>query len=136
MKQKTKDAAIIKDYPPPNHMLRDLSFVLAFQGPDKATVRAPVGAAVSTDSGTMQLGVAATLADVLGGGLALRTFYPYWAATTHLSVHSTGQAVSGYIDAQGELRKTGRNSVLVKVDITQTSHGERTVNSVATAVIN
>jgi len=128
--------AIIKDYYPPlTHMLRDLSPVLTFQAPDRATLRAPVSDAVSTDNGTMFLGVMATLMDVLGGGLALANFHPDWAATTLLSVQSTGKALSGYIDAQGELRKTGRNTVLVKVDIRHTSHEQESVTPVATAIL-
>jgi uncharacterized protein (TIGR00369 family) len=83
----------------------------------------------------MLLGVIATLMDVLGGGLALTTFYPDWAATTHLSVQSIGRALSGYIDAQGELRKTGRNTVLVKVDIRHAPHEQGGLTPVATAII-
>lgn len=122
-------------YPPLNQMLSDLSPVLTFQAPDKATLRAPVCDAVSTDGGAMLLGVMAALMDVVGGGLALTTFYPGWGATTHLSVQSTGRALSGYIDAQGELRKTGRNTVLVKVDIRHTPHEQGGFTPVATAII-
>ena len=135
-KKTAKDTNTTKGYyPPPNHMLRDLSLVLAFQASDKATIRAPAGPSVSTDGGTMLLGVMATLVDVLGGGLALRSFYPDWAATTHLSVQSTGRALCGYVDAQGELKKTGRNTVLVMVDIRHTPHKESRATPVATAII-
>lgn len=103
--------------PPLSQMLSDLSPSLSFEASGKATLRAPVSPAVSTDRGAMFLGVMAALMDVLGGGLALGAFHPDWAATTHLSVQSSGRALSGYIDARGELRKTGRNTVLVKVDI-------------------
>ncbi|OPY66288.1 MAG: Thioesterase superfamily protein [Syntrophorhabdaceae bacterium PtaU1.Bin034] len=123
-------------YPPLNQMLSDLSPVLAFQTPDKATLRAPVCPVVGTDRGTMLLGVMATLMDVLGGGLALTTFNPDWAATTHLSVHSTGRALSGYIDAQGELKKTGRNTVLVKVDIRHRPNEHGGPARVATAIVS
>ena len=122
-------------YPPLNLMLSDLSPVLEFQTPDNATLRAPVCRAVSTDHGAMLLGVMAALMDVLGGGLALTAFYPDWAATAHLSVQSTGRALSGYIDARGELRKTGRNTVLVKVDIRHTPHEQGAFTPVATAIM-
>jgi acyl-coenzyme A thioesterase PaaI-like protein len=135
MKEGTQDTITKGYYPPLNQMFSDLSPVLVFQTPDRATLRAPVCRAVSTDRGTMLLGVMATLMDVLGGGLALTNFYPDWAATTHLSVQSTGRALSGYIDAQGELRKTGRNTVLVKVDIRNMPHEEGGLTSVATAIL-
>ena len=136
MKERTKDTTITKGYHPPlNQMLSDLSPVVEFQIPDKATLQAPVCRAVSTDQGGMHVGVMATLMDVLGGGLALANFSPDWAATTHLSVQSTGRALSGYIDAQGELRKTGRNTVLVKVNIRHRPHEQGNFTPVATAII-
>jgi len=98
-------------------MMRDLSPDLTFETPDRATLRAPVSRTVSTDQGGMRLGVMAALMDILGGGLALTAFHPDWAATTHLSLQSSGRAVSGHIEARGELRKSGRNTILVKVDI-------------------
>ena len=104
-------------YPPLSQMLRDLSPSLGFEAPDKACLRAPVSAAVSTDQGAMRLGVMAALMDILGGGLALTAFHPDWAATTHLSLQSNARALSGCIDARGELKRSGRNTVLVKVDV-------------------
>jgi uncharacterized protein (TIGR00369 family) len=137
MKEGTKEPTIIESYYPPlNQMLSDLSPALAFQAPDRATLRAPVCRAVSTDRGAMLLGVLATLMDVVGGGLALTAFYPDWAATSHLSVQSTGRALSGYIDAHGELRKTGRHTVLVKVDIRHMPHEQSDLTPVATAIIS
>lgn len=122
-------------YPPLNQMLSDLSPVLSFETPVRATLRAPVFPAVSTDQGGMLVGVVATLMDVVGGGLALTTFYPDWAATTYLSVQSSGRALSGYIDARGQLRKTGRNRVLVRVDIRHTPDQQSDFSPVATAII-
>jgi len=104
-------------HPPLSQMMRDLSPSLAFETPDRATLRAPVNPSVTTDQGGMRLGVLAALMDVLGGGLALTAFHPDWAATTHLSLQSGGRAVSGHIEARGELRRSGRNTVLVKADI-------------------
>jgi uncharacterized protein (TIGR00369 family) len=136
MKEEIKDTSVFKGYYPPlNQMLSDLSPVLVFHAPGRATLRAPVCRAVSTDGGAMLVGAIAALMDVLGGGLALTTFYPDWAATSHLSVQSSGRALSGYIDAHGELRKTGRNTVLVKVDIRHTPHEQGGFTPVATAII-
>ncbi len=84
----------------------------------------------------MLLGVMAMLMDVLGGGLALTTFHPDWAATTYLSVQSAGRALSGNIDARGELKKTERNWVFVRVDIRYTPHERGGFAPVATAILN
>ena len=136
MREETIETPFYRGFHPPlSQMLRDLSPVLSFEAPDKATLRAPVSPAVSTDHGAMHLGVMAALMDVLGGGLALNSFYPDWAATTHLSVQSAGRALSGYVEARGELRKSGRNTVLVKADIFHADHEQGDYTPVATAIL-
>ncbi len=137
MKEKTKDTAIARGYYPPlSRMLRDLSPSISFQGPDKATLRAPVQSAVRACNGAMLAGVLAALMDVLGGGLALTAFHPDWAATTHLSVQSSGRALSGYIEAEGELRRTGRNTVLVMADIRHAPREQGGFTTIAKAMID
>lgn len=136
MKERTSDPSETKGlYPPLNQMLRDLSPVLSFQAPDRATLKAPVCPEVSTDCGAMFVGVLAILMDVLGGGLALASFSPDWAATTYLSLQSVGRALRGYIEAEGEVRKTGRNTILVRGDIRQTLHEGDLPTPVATALL-
>jgi uncharacterized protein (TIGR00369 family) len=83
----------------------------------------------------MLLSVMAIMADVLGGGLAIRTFYPDWAATVYLRVRSEVRVQSGYIYAHAKLRTTASNTVLVKVDFRQKSREEGKNDLVATSHI-
>ena len=137
MKERAKGTTTrtIGYYPPISQMIGDLSPVLSYEAANRARLRAPVGSEVSTDQGTMHVGVMAALMDVLGGGLALTAFAPDWAATTHLSVQSRGRAFSGSIEARGEVHKTGRNMVLVKIEIGNVTGGPEGIAPVATAMI-
>lgn len=127
---------IIGDYPPQDHIIRDLMISMDFQGKERSIIRAPVTPAVCTDQGTMQVGVIATLVDLLAGGLSLRILYPDWQATSHLSIHTTGRATSGVVIANGSVLRTGLTTVVFEVDIHEeedTSFHER--KSIGSAVV-
>jgi uncharacterized protein (TIGR00369 family) len=121
MKEKmTQDNATFlakKGYPPKAHLLRDLRLSLTFQDPECATVRAPVIPEVCSDSGSIHVGVLATLTDVLGGFLAMETFSPDWMATANLSIHSTGRMSSGIVSATGRVLRSGRSTATVSAEI-------------------
>ncbi len=51
---------IRQDYPPANHMLRDLGISFTFEGKDRAVIRAPVVPEVCSAQGTVRIGVLAT----------------------------------------------------------------------------
>jgi len=108
---------ITGEYPPREHMLRDLMVTLEFRGKHTSVVRAPVVKEVCTDQGGMQVGVMATLIDVLGGALAVRAVYPDWIATADLSLHTTGRARSGRVSALGSILREGKTTVVIRVDI-------------------
>jgi uncharacterized protein (TIGR00369 family) len=113
----TNMASIAGDYPPQDHMTRDLLISLEFQGKERCTIQAPVMPEVCTDQGSMQVGVIATLVDLLGGALSLRLFHPDWQATSHLSIHTTGRAISGVVIAAGSVLQIGKNTVVFDVGI-------------------
>jgi uncharacterized protein (TIGR00369 family) len=110
---------LAEGYPPPRHLLRDLLMSVELRGKRRSTVRAPVVPEICTDRGGVYVGVVATLVDVLGGGLAIRSIYPDWIATSDLSVYMTGQATSGTIMASGTVVRAGRTTVVIEVDIFQ-----------------
>ena len=73
---------LVGDYPPQDHMLRDLNILLEPQDRQGAVVRAPVVREICTDQGTLHVGAMAALIDILGGTLAIHAFYPDWLATS------------------------------------------------------
>jgi uncharacterized protein (TIGR00369 family) len=108
-----------EEYPPQRHMLRDLRISVEFELGGRSTVRAPVVPEVCTDQGTMRVGAIATLVDVLGGTLSVRSIYPDWIATADLSIHMARRATSGVVAASGSLMRAGRTRVVIEVDIQQ-----------------
>ena len=108
---------IVGDYPPPDHMLRDLGVSLRFEGEKRSQIRVPVVPEITTDKGGVQAGVLATLVDILGGALAVTVIYPDWIATADLSLHTTDRAVSGVVSASGSVLREGRTTVVIEVDI-------------------
>jgi uncharacterized protein (TIGR00369 family) len=117
MTQDNAAFVVKKDYPPQAHILRDLRLSLTFQDPECATVRAPVTPEVCSDNGSIHVGVLATLTDVLGGFLAMKTFSPDWMATANLSIHSVGSISSGTVSATGRVIRSGRTTAAVSAEI-------------------
>jgi uncharacterized protein (TIGR00369 family) len=104
-------------YPPKMHLLRDLRLFLTFQERNQATIHAPVAPEICSDNGSIHVGVLATLIDVLGGFLAMETFFPDWMATANLSIHSTGRVSSGVVSATGRVMRSGRRTATVSAEV-------------------
>lgn len=127
---------IADDYPPQRHMLRDLLISIEFQGKRRCTVRAPVVPEICTDRGGVQVGVVATLVDILGGGLAIRAIYPDWIATADLAIYTTERATLGTITASGTVIRAGQTTVVIEADILQeVGNCARDITSIGWAMI-
>ncbi len=109
--------AFADEYPPHNHILRDLRVCLEFQSKERAVIRAPVVPEICRKDGTLQVGAVATLIDVLGGALTVRAVHPDWIATASLSVHMTGRPSSETVAAAGEVIRAGRTMAIIDADI-------------------
>jgi len=114
-----KTSPVNTTYPPRHHLLRDLRISVEFQPGRKSIVRAPVVPEVCSDRGAMQVGAIATLVDVLGGTLAIRTASPGWIATADLSIQTARRATSGCVAATGSVMRAGRTRVVIEVDLRQ-----------------
>ncbi|MCP4566902.1 MAG: PaaI family thioesterase, partial [FCB group bacterium] len=115
---KNKFNSVFADgYPPPHHMLRDLDVSLELRGDGPSTIIAPVTPGICTDHGGVQVGIIATLVDILGGALSIRAVHPDWAATADLTVHTTGRPTSGRVSAAGSLIRAGNTMIVIDVDI-------------------
>jgi uncharacterized protein (TIGR00369 family) len=69
----------------------------------------------------MQVGVIATLVDLLAGALTIRAIYPDWAATSNLSLHTTGRANAGRVSVVGFLVRAGSTMTVVDLNIFEES---------------
>jgi uncharacterized protein (TIGR00369 family) len=117
MGENEKSNVIAGEYPPHNHILRDLRVSLEFQAKGRAVIRAPVVPEICTQDGSLQIGAVATLIDVLGGALTVRAVHPDWIATASLSVHLTGNPTSDVVAAAGSVIRAGRTMVIIDADI-------------------
>jgi uncharacterized protein (TIGR00369 family) len=107
-------------YPPPDHVLRDLGFEVIDFSDGGGRARMPLVEALAGPGGNVHLGALATLVDAVGGGIAGRAIAPNWMATGDLTLHVVGPvpAESGReIHAVGRLRRAGRTTVVVDVDL-------------------
>jgi uncharacterized protein (TIGR00369 family) len=104
-------------YPPDRHLLRDLR--LSFEHVDDRTSRAwmPVVPELTARDGSVRAGALATLVDVIGGGLAARVAQPDWIATADLTLHLTGAATAGSVEARGRVAHAGRTTVVIEVGL-------------------
>jgi len=124
------------EYPPRDHILRDLGVCLEFQGKERAVIRAPVVPAICRKDGALQVGAVATLIDVLGGALTIRAVHPDWIATAGLSVHMTGRPSSDSVSAAGEVIRAGRTMAIIDVDIREREDNpEVPTRSIGTAMM-
>jgi uncharacterized protein (TIGR00369 family) len=117
MEENNEGSITAGQYPPQNHILRDLRVSLTFQGRGRAAILIPVVPEICTPDGALQVGAVATMVDVLGGSLTFRAVYPDWMATASLSVHLTGRPTSETIAAVGEVIRAGRTMAIIDVDI-------------------
>src|SRR5438552_2029443 len=62
-------------------------------------------------------GALAALVDVIGGGLAARVAQPDWIATADLTLHLTGTATAGAVEARGRVAHAGRTTVVIEVGL-------------------
>lgn len=115
---KNKYSTVFADgYPPPHHMLRDLQVSMELRDNGPSTITAPVVPELCTDRGGIQVGIIATLVDILGGALSIRAVHPDWAATADLTVHTTGRATSERVSAVGSFIRAGSTMMVVELDI-------------------
>ena len=105
------------DYPPAEHILRDLRITVEHRPDGTSTAWIPVSEHVCHPSGTPRAGVLSILVDVVGGGLAAVAVRPDWIATADLTLHLTPRPVTGELRARGEVRRRGRTTVVAEVTV-------------------
>ena len=103
-------------YPPDRHLLRDLRLSFEHGDDDGSSVAwMPVVPELCTTDGSVRAGALATLVDVIGGGLAASAAHPDWIATADLTLHLTGAASQGSVEARAQVVHAGRTTVVIEV---------------------
>jgi acyl-coenzyme A thioesterase PaaI-like protein len=98
------------EYPPAQHLLRDLDFeaTVADRWRHRATYR-PAG------EGATVLGGLLTVVDVLAGTVCMRAIDPDWMATSGMTFHLRGSLSSGALVVDASLLRAGRTTVTIEV---------------------
>ena len=104
-------------YPPERHLLRDLRLEFEHRADGVSVASLPVVPEICGDDRAVQTGVLGTLVDVIGGGLAASTAAPNWIATADLTLHITGRATEGRVEAHARVLRAGRTTVVIEVDM-------------------
>lgn len=101
------------DYPPAQHVLRDLSLVVTPTGEGRAAARTELTPSL-VRAGEPVPGVLTTVVDALGGHLAMFAVVPDWMATGELTLHRWGTP-SGVLSFDGTVLRRGRTLLVVRV---------------------
>lgn len=109
------------EYPPEQHILRDLRLTVEHRPDGTSTAWMPVTSHICHDSGAARAGVLGILVDVVGGGLAAVAARPDWIATADLTLHLTPRPVTGEIEAHGRVLRQGRTTVVVEVALQESA---------------
>ncbi len=107
----------LQDYPPAQHILRDLRLTVEHRPDGTSTGWMPASPHIRNHSGSPRAGALAILVDVVGGGLAAVAARPDWIATADLTLHLTPRAVTDEIQAHGRVLRQGRTTVVVEVTL-------------------
>jgi acyl-coenzyme A thioesterase PaaI-like protein len=111
------DPGATLEYPPAEHILRDLRLAVEHRPDGTSTAWIPASEHVCHASGVPRAGVLSILVDVVGGGLAAMAVRPDWIATADLTLHLTPRTVAGEIRAHGAVRRRGRTTVVAEVTL-------------------
>jgi acyl-coenzyme A thioesterase PaaI-like protein len=104
-------------YPPERHFLRDLDAATWQLTAERVVMAAPLDDPHRNAAGTAALGFLAALVDIACAPVALIAGAPDWTATQDMSLHATGWIAEGPAVADARLRRAGRNTVVVGVDV-------------------
>ncbi len=124
-----------EDYPPAQHVLRDLQLTVEHDPNGTARAWIPAPPEIRNLSGSVRAGALAVLVDVVGGGLAAVAARPDWIATADLTLHLLPVPVEGEVEARGRVLRAGRTTVVVEVELADTAGGSLGVATMTFAVL-
>lgn len=101
------------EYPPPNHVLRDLRIEVD-QRDASPVVRAPIVPELLGPDGAVPAGVLGVLLDIFGGNLAVEAAAPDWALTAQLELHRLRPLTHGRVEVRGRTLRAGRSNLVAE----------------------
>lgn len=104
------------EYPPPQHLLRDLHLEVD-QREALPSVRVPVVPELLGPSGAVRAGVLGVALDVFGGNLAVEAAAPDWALTAQLELHVLRPLREGTITVTGRPLRAGKTNLVAEARI-------------------
>ena len=106
-----------REYPPPQHILRDLQLEMETGPENYFRSRMPVVPEVLTADGRVEASVLATLADLAGATVTFQFLLPDWMATADLAVHVLEAPVGPTLVARADILRAGRRNIITEVTI-------------------
>jgi len=121
-------------YPPERHLLRDLLLWTerSESGPRTGLELVP---GLLGPGGEARLGVLATLADVAGGELAVRSARPGWVATSELVLHRLRPHQGARLEARPALVRRTRTTIVLEVALSDGGAGALALATMTFAVL-
>jgi acyl-coenzyme A thioesterase PaaI-like protein len=104
------------NYPPTNHLLRDLQAESVWISEGEFHVYAPMTPEVSNERG-MTVGVMAAIIDFAGAQVAMRSVGGDWVATADLSYQPSGGVEHGPLVTSTKLLRAGNRVVVVRTEV-------------------
>jgi uncharacterized protein (TIGR00369 family) len=104
------------DYPPPQHITRDLRLEVDQRG-GEPVVRVPVVPDLLGAGGAVYTGALGLALDVFGGNLAIEAAAPDWALTAQLELHVLRPLAEGTITVSGRPLRAGRTNLVAEARI-------------------
>jgi uncharacterized protein (TIGR00369 family) len=104
----------VAGYPPANHLLGDLGIEAEVTTLDSAWVRLPAHPHIAGADGGVRAGVVATLVDIVGGAVAIRSVIPDWMATADLTLQLGSPAVGPWVEARATILRRGRTTLVIE----------------------
>ncbi len=104
-------------FPPPAHVLVDMSVSVDVAAADSVVVSMPVTERVGDGRGRLRAGLVATLVDIAGGALGVRVLRPDWMATADLTVSLSEPPAGPVVAVEAGLVRRGRTTAVVEATI-------------------
>lgn len=104
------------EYPPPEHLLRDLNVVFERKR-DRRELAIELVPEMLTEHGALDVGVAAVLVDIQGGGAALEHVQPDWMVTSDMTLHMARPVRRGTLVGRSRVLRAGKHNVVLEVEL-------------------
>jgi acyl-coenzyme A thioesterase PaaI-like protein len=113
----------MSDYPPPQHVLRDLRVESWLESEEHAHAELPIDDVVRDASGAVSLGALVTVVDIACARVSFTAAHPHWLATADLSLATGDRPKDGLVHVQARLTRAGSKLISIGVDLGDVGSG-------------